>query len=128
MSAPRAQRLPQRWQAVVHALLVVGGWLVFVLWWLEVLRQPQDRRNLWLLVAAAAVIAPTVTWWWVWHNLALFRRLGPRRTARAVESRYERDFNGRTIDADWPALREAALVVIDNDATHKRFRTGGALR
>lgn len=128
MSAPRAQRLPQRWQAVVHVVLVVGGWLLFVLWWLEVLRQPQDTRNLWLLLAAAALVAPTLTWWWVWHNLALFRRLGPRRTAHAVESRYERDFNGRAIDADWPALREAALVVVENDAARKRFRTGGAIR
>jgi hypothetical protein len=39
-----------------------------------------------------------------------------------VTWRYERDYNGREVVADFVALRDARAVVIDVDGGCKRFR------
>jgi hypothetical protein len=74
------------------------------------------------LVLGAVVLFPAVTLAWIVHNRNIYRRLGPRRGLRVVPVHYPTDFNGRTIDADWPALQQAQEVVIDIDADGQRKR------
>lgn len=110
--------LPPPW----HLPGIIAGWLLFAwLWWL-VASQPWQATGLQRLVVGAAVLFPVVTLAWIAHNRNIYRRLGPRRGLRVVPLRYEADFFGRAVDADWPALQQAQLVVIDIEGNRKRFR------
>ena len=90
--------------------------------WLIVARRPWDDRDLWTLIVAAAVVMPCVTVAWIAHNVAIFRRLGPRRAVPPVNVEYANDFYGRRIDADWASLLGCSHVTIDVDAGLKRYR------
>lgn len=124
MTAERDERLPPR-QALVHGVFVVVGWVLFFAAWWVVSRRPWDSYDLTVLIGVAAFAIPGVTYAWIRHNVAIYRRLGPRRAARAVEPRYERDFNGRRIEADWQALSRAHRVTIDAQGAVKRYRATG---
>lgn len=119
--ADRSLPLPNWRRRLLHALGVAGGWLLFgFLWWL-VFSQPWATRELTLLVAAALLLFPILTLGWVAHNRAIFRRLGPRRGVREVALRYEHDFNGRRVLADWSALAQARQVEIRIEGSDKRY-------
>jgi len=120
-ATPRRDGLVSRWHALMHALMIVAGWAIFVgAWWL-VLGQPHDTGTLRNLLVGALVVAPTLTVAWVLHNVGIHRRKGPRRAVAAVPMRYEVDFNGRRIEADWPVLQRARTVVIERGDGVKRF-------
>lgn len=120
---PSVRDDPLPWhRALGHGLLVVAGWVLFVLAWWVVARRPWDSYDLTMLIAAAVLLIPAITYAWIAHNVAIYKRLGPRRSARPVERRYERDFNGRTIDADWADLHTRAHITIDADGPVKRYR------
>lgn len=107
--------LQSRSQRALHTLLVAAGWALFVWAWWDVTRNPTSVVDLQRLVLGAIVAAPAITLWWVLHNLDLYKRLGPRRGARAVPLEYKADFNGRPVRAHWPTLGAARLVEIDID-------------
>jgi hypothetical protein len=123
-SSPASRRrdgLASRWQALLHALAILAGWALFVgAWWL-VLVQSFDTVALRQLLVGALIAAPTLSIAWVLHNVGIHRRKGPRRALAAVPLRYEVDFNGRRIEADWPALQRARTVVIERGDGVKRF-------
>lgn len=108
--------------AVVHLVLVVLGWAGFVWLWSLVLGRPWESADLRGLIVGTLVVAPTLTVAWIVHNVGIYRRRGPRRSVPAVTWRYERDYNGREVVADFVALRDARAVVIDVDGGRKRFR------
>jgi hypothetical protein len=120
-ATPRRDGLASRWHGLMHALVIVAGWVIFVgAWWL-VLGQPRDTGTLRSLLVGAVLVAPALTIAWVLHNVGIHRRKGPRRAVAAVPLRYEVDFNGRRIEADWPALQRARTVVIERGDGVKRF-------
>lgn len=122
MSPLRRSRLRGPLRIALHGAGLFAGWVLFAYFWHLVAQQALDSRMLRWLFVAATVVVPVVTGAWVWHNRGIYRRLGPRTGQRPVDMRYERDFYGRQIDADWPALRDAQFVVIDVDAAQKRYR------
>ncbi len=127
--AVRPARLASRWRALLHALVLVLGWTLFAAGWVVVTRRPNEVTTLWMLMVAAVLLLPVVTFGWVLHNVGIYKRLGPRRAVRAVAPRYERDFNGRPVRADWKALAGAGYVQIDIDADGaKRYRLPTAPR
>lgn len=124
MSLPhrtRPARLRSPLHAVGHAVLVVLGWAGFVWLWNLVLVRPWDSADLRVLIVGTLVVAPTLTVAWIAHNVGIYRRRGPRRSVPAVTWRYERDYNGREVVADFVALREARMIVVDIDGGCKRF-------
>lgn len=122
MNAAGSAHLPTWWRALRHAVVVALGWLLFGwLWWL-VMQQGWDSQRLWWLVLGSLLVVPAITIIWILHNRAIYRRLGPRRGLRDVSERYDEDFNGRRIDADWSSLRTAACVHIDTEGGRKRYR------
>lgn len=118
--AAPAQRLGTR-RRILHALLIALGWLLFAWSWRRVTADgPAVGELQWLLLAALLVV-PVLTLSWVAHNVGIHRRKGPRRSVPAVDMRYERDFNGRRIEADWPALAAARRIDIVLDGDRKRY-------
>ncbi len=116
--------------AVAHLVLVVLGWAGFAWLWSLVLGRPWESADLRGLIVGTLVVAPVLTVAWIVHNVGIYRRRGPRRSVPAVTWRYERDYNGREVAADFTALRDACTVVIDVDGGRKRYRaaTGPASR
>jgi hypothetical protein len=118
---PRRDGLASRWHVLLHALALVAGWGLFAgSWWL-VLDQPRDTADLRHLILGAVIVMPAITLTWIAHNLGIYRRKGPRRAVAPVPLRYDVDFNGRRIEADWPALQNARTVVIERGDGVKRY-------
>ena len=122
MTNPRPSRFEHWWQPLAHAIGVVGGWALFAWAWHDVASKPWDTESLWLLIVGSLLAAPAITAAWVLHNLAIYRRKGPRRGVPAVDARYDRDFNGREVKADWQALSSARFVVVELHGAEKRYR------
>jgi hypothetical protein len=109
------------WHAPVHAAIVVGGWAGFGwMWWL-VAGQPWDVQRLVWLIAGSIVVLPLATAAWVRHNRAIHQRKGERRSVASADLGYARDWHGRAVQADWPALAAARHVLVAVDGDLKRY-------
>lgn len=106
---------------LAHLLLVVFGWVGFVWMWTLVAARPWDSRGLVWLIVGALIVMPLLTGAWVWHNRALARRKGERRSVAAVDMSYAQDWHGRRVHADWAALRASRLVLIQVEGQDKRY-------
>jgi hypothetical protein len=71
-------------------------------------------------------VMPALTLYWVWHNRSIYRRKGPRRGVPAVDESYLRDWNGRTVEADWPMLRHARSITVQLHDERKHYALGAA--
>ena len=116
MAEPRALVGPHaRWRplrTLAHLLVVGAGWIGFVWMWALVARQPWESDRLVWLIVGSLVVAPLVTGAWVMHNRALYRRKGARRAVAPADKGYPRDWHGRRVLADWPALCASPVVTI----------------
>ncbi len=91
------------------------------MWWLVYL-QSRKADDFWWLLLVAFVVMPVITLYWVLHNKGIYRRLGPRRSVRAVTEAYSHDFHDRQVEADWLVLGNARFVRIDLADQRKVFR------
>lgn len=121
MSVPGPAPLSSPVRMAVHAVIVVLGWALLVFGWLRVAAYPWEAPELRLLIVASAVVLPLLTGLWIVHNVALYRGRLRRSAASQVEARYDTDWVGRTVEADWVALADARAVRIDVDGHGKRF-------
>lgn len=106
---------------LAHLLLVVFGWVGFVWMWTLVAARPWDSRGLVWLIVGSVIVMPLLTGAWVWHNRALARRKGERRSVAEVDMSYAQDWHGRRVHADWAALRASRLVLIQVEGEDKRY-------
>lgn len=106
---------------LAHLLLVVGGWVGFVWMWSLVASRPWDSQRLVWLIVGSCVVIPLLTGGWVLHNRALARRKGERRSVAVADMRYEHDWHGRRVHAEWAALRGSRLVLVQVEGEHKRY-------
>lgn len=107
------EREPRR--EPMHAVVAGLGWLGFVwLWWDVVVETSgaEVLRAVLLVVVLLLVVVP-VNLGWVAHNVAIFRRKGPRTGLPSVSLDYEQDWTGRRVVADDAAVRDARLVEVD---------------
>lgn len=112
--------LPAR-RRLLHALVITAGWLIFAWSWHRVTAGRPELGELRLLMLGALVVVPPLTLGWVAHNVGIHRRKGPRRSVPAVALRYDTDFNGRHIEADWSRLTRARRIDIVVEGNRKRF-------
>lgn len=106
---------------LAHLLMVVLGWVGFVWMWLLVAARPWDSHGLVWLIVGSAIVAPLLTGAWVLHNRALYRRKGERQAVATADMRYERDWHGRSVHADWAMLRNSRVVRVRVDGERKTY-------
>lgn len=119
--APSRHRAYKPLQKLAHLLVVVIGWVGFVwLWWLVAARPWESQGLIWLILGSLLVV-PLITAAWVLHNRSLHRRKGDRQAVAPVSMDYAHDWHGRTVQADWAALRRSRAAIIEVDGAHKRY-------
>lgn len=95
---------------VLHTVIAVAGWVLFIYWWWLVFRRvnaTEVRYTLWF-IAIALVVIVFVTALWAVHNLRVFKRRGPRTTVRDVPEDFSRDSVGRPVNM--PRLPQECLT------------------
>ena len=92
--------------------VIIVGWALFILAWAVVLRDEWDIATFAWVISVASIVSPLITLFWVRHNFAIFLEKGQRKGLPDLDLRYERDWNGNPVVADWPTLRQARLTVI----------------
>ena len=108
-------------RALMHVLIVSFGWALFAYGWVRVAARPWDAQELWVLIVASAVVLPSLTVLWIAHNVVWYRGRQRRREAARVDCRYEVDWAGQSVEADWPTLTRADRVRVDIESGAKRF-------
>jgi hypothetical protein len=108
-------------QKLLHAIVLAIGWLLFFWAWLTVGENLSDHETLVWLIVATLVVSPVITLYWVLHNLSMFRRKGARLRTEDIVGAYTADWSGRTVVADWTALRAAPFTVIDIADARKTY-------
>jgi hypothetical protein len=109
-----------------HTILVVIGWIGFLIFWFFVFARGNGRDTLRTFMILLIAIAGTISlnWIWVWYNLDIFRNRGNRTKVRSVPFTATNDVLGRPIvGGDWASLQEASLVevVVDEAERVKRY-------
>lgn len=105
-----------------HALIALGGWVLFAYWWWLVFRRV-GRREVELtafFIVCSLIIIVLVTVIWALHNARIHRQRGPRRAVRDVAADFSHDRVGREVrlPAVPEACRTAPLVkVVLRDGT-----------
>ena len=108
----------------LHVLLVLIGWGIFGWgWWIVGFGQPFHPVVLATLIAITLILAPLLTFFWVHHNRDIYARKGQRRGVRSAPEIYQEDWTGRLVHAEFDALRNAQLVVINSTTDDKFFLT-----
>lgn len=124
MSASPLDQHHHPWRTAGHFGVAMTGWGLLALAWWRVASDPGEAGTvvaIGLLVVAMLIVVVTATWLWIEHNLSIHRRKGPRRSVPAVAERFERDFLGRDLSADWSSVRASRRVEIRPDEDVKRF-------
>lgn len=113
---------------LLHLLLALAGWVLFVYWWLIVFRRvtPTEIRFTLIFLTVTALVIVVVTAFWVLHNKSLFRRRNLR--LRAIESSgaVKHDAIGRRVRfaESRDTLAESALVRVQMEAGEKVYYHG----
>ena len=87
---------------IFHVIVSVLLWVVFVYYWVIVIRRPMNPDTRTALVCLAALIGVSAAYllWWVFYNIRLHRRVGERRVQRRDAPEPTRDYLGRPLLMD----------------------------
>lgn len=97
------------------------AWIAFGLsWWLVLRRDPRTWQEQLLVPASSLFLVTAVTLLWVRHNLAIFRRKGPRRGLPVVDAPWTHDSLGRPLALPAQA-RLARVVEVHVEHSVKRY-------
>ena len=114
--------LSSKRRKLVHFLVLIIGWLLFFGSWWRVLETQRLSYPvlIWLLLGALVVI-PLVTLIWLRHNVHIYERKGPRLQVRIADERYEHDWQGLQVSADWVGLRAAHSIGVGLESDRKSY-------
>lgn len=106
-----------------HIILVVLGWSLFCgLWWIVLQQTSNSLSSIIWLFSGALILLPIITLFWIRHNRGIYAHKGPRRHVQVVETRYEQDWMGRAIQANFDQLKQARSITILSNSEEKCFR------
>jgi hypothetical protein len=111
-------------KGILHALLAVLTWILFITWWNEVIPQitVEDASMAFLVIFLTFLICSVLTLLWVRYNVGIFRRKGPRKNLPSVSEECEADSLGRRLDhPGCDFLKNSPLVVISREEDRKHF-------
>jgi hypothetical protein len=118
---------------VAHVAIGVAFWVLLVALWVVLAMQGKASgaafrdTGVWLAALMGAVLA--VTLWWIRHNVAIYRRKGPRRGRPEDPPRTHADRLGRDVEWQLPGGAPIALthrhLVVDVAGELKTYRSGG---
>ena len=116
-------------KSAFHALLSILTWILFFYWWKKVIPQigPEDAKTAFLAISLTVLVTSVLTLLWVRHNIAIFRRKGPRKGLPPVSEERSVDHLGRRLDrpaADF--LKGARIVTVSLEGGGKRFEIPAA--
>lgn len=105
-------------QRAFHALVSLGGWILFAWFWWTIFARPMDRSALYtfglLLLALVAIVGIHLLW--VRFNLDFYRTRGQRTRVHEVEFLATEDRLGRRLSGgDWDVLRSASSIELSLD-------------
>ena len=110
---------------VLHSLVALAGWALFVYWWWIVFHRVSrhEVRFTALFIVASLALIVLVTLGWTWHNLRIWKRKGPRTHVRAATSDFARDGVGRAVSfpAAGPDRHTAPVVYVRMTDDGKRY-------
>jgi len=117
----------------LHSLVGIAFWLLLAGLWVVLALEGKVSgvalRDTGFRLAALMGVVLTVTIWWIRHNVAIYRRKGPRRGRPDNAPRTHADRLGR--DVDWalpggaPAALEERHLVVDVSGDRKTYRQEG---
>jgi hypothetical protein len=117
----------------VHSLIGVAFWVLLVALWVLLALQGKASgaalrdTGVWLAALMGAVLAVTI--WWIRHNVAIYRRKGPRRGRPENPPRTHADRLGRDVEWALPGGAPAAMtqrhLVVEIAGELKTYRQEG---
>ena len=89
---------------LLHGVVAVLLWVVFVYYWWIVLRRPMnpDTRTALTILAILTLASILSLAAWIYHNIRIHRRLNRRKERRKVRAEIKGDCLGRVIMVDDP--------------------------
>jgi hypothetical protein len=109
---------------VLHTIIALGGWALFVYWWWLVFHRVSrhEVRFTALFIAISLAVIVLITAAWAFHNLQIFRRRPGRTHVRDVEANYRLDGVGRSV-----AFTGAADACLNAPVVHVRMVGDGKM-
>ena len=127
---PPTQAGPVR--RLVHLLIALAGWVLFVYWWWLVFHRldPRQVRFTVIFILGTLVVCVGLTGLWAAHNIGIFKRRGPRLKVREARHDFARDRLGRSVSftGGLERLREEPIVHIRLEHQGKVYRPSADVR
>jgi hypothetical protein len=115
---------------LVHCVIGVAFWLLLAALWVLLAVQGKASgaafrdTGVWLAALMGAVLAVTI--WWIRHNVAIYRRKGPRRGRPEQPPRTDEDRLGREVDWALPGGAPVAVaerhLLVEVEGNRKTYR------
>jgi len=121
--SPTAPRVT--FKGIIHALIAVLTWILFIAWWNQVIPQitTDDASVAFFVIFLTVLICSVLTLLWVRYNVGIFHRKGPRKTLPSVSEECEADHLGRRLDhPGYEFLKSSPLVVVSREEDRKNFQ------
>jgi hypothetical protein len=115
---------------VAHVIVGIGFWLLLAaMWAMLVIRHQASAaalRGAGFEVAVLIGVVLAITTWWIRHNVAIYRRKGPRTERASLPPRTDEDRLGRRLRWAMPGgvrtARAQAHLVIEVHGDVKTYR------
>jgi hypothetical protein len=111
---------------LLHGVVAVLLWVVFVYYWWIVLRRPMNPDTKTAIITLSVLTSVSILCLaaWIFHNIRIHRRLHRRKQRRRMDVEISRDYLGRPIVIDDPyLLRRSNYVEVEVIRSYVSGRT-----
>lgn len=110
-------------QVVLHAFLLVVGWSIYFYYLsFTLFNYPDLFITPMIIIVIFIVSILIINFLWVWHNVHLYNKKEPRKLVPGLPTlKYEEDWEGQPIEADWEQLKKAKNIEVWIDTNKKKI-------
>lgn len=106
----------------LHSIILALAWDIYILFLRKmIIIQYTEFIIICALVIIFTFIITVCTAIWIRYNLNIYKKKGPRTTIRVAEEKYLKDWDGKSINANWAELKEANQIIILIHKTEKKY-------